>query len=65
MEINQRMTQGEWLGHTNQRVVDSRVTVGVIARHRVASDTSTLHKRAIRAETLLLHIPNNAAVYGL
>jgi hypothetical protein len=65
VEIDEWVTQRERLRHTHQRVVNGRVTVWVITRHGVTSNACTLYEWTVGAETLLLHVPNNAAVHGL
>ena len=56
------MAHGERLGETDQSVIDRAVTVRVVARHRVTRHAGTLHKWSVGAETLLLHVPNDATV---
>ena len=65
VEINQRMAQRKWLRHANEGVINCPVAMGVIARHGVASNTGALHVRAVRAETLLIHVPDDATMHGL
>jgi hypothetical protein len=65
VEINKWMTQRKRLSHANQRVVNSTVTVWVIARHGVAGNARALDERAVGAETLLVHVPNDSAVNWL
>ena len=65
VEIDEWMTQREWLRHADECVVNRGVAMGVIAGHGVACDARALHKWAVRTETLLFHVPNDAAVHRL
>ncbi|CAB4792711.1 unannotated protein [freshwater metagenome] len=65
VEVDERVTHREWLGHTHQGVVDGAVAVRVVLGHRVAADASRLHERTIRTEALLFHVPDDAAVHRL
>ena len=65
VEINQRVAQRKWLRHAHEGVINCAIAVRVIARHGVTRNASTLHVRTVRAETLLIHVPDNAAVHGL
>ncbi len=65
MEIDQRMSQRKWLGHTRQRVVDGGVAVGMETRHHVSDHTSAFHVVAVRPESLVEHRPQDSAVYRL
>ena len=65
VEINQRVAQRKWLRHAHEGVINCAVAMGVIARHGVTRNASALHVRTVRAETLLIHVPDNATVHGL
>ena len=65
VEVDQRVTQRERLGHAHECGVDGRVAVRVEAGHGVAGDARTLDVTAIGAEPLLLHVPDDPAVHRL
>ena len=65
MEVDQRVTQRERLGHSHERGVDGGVTVRMEPRHRVAGDASTFDVATVGAEALLLHVPDDSAVHWL
>ena len=65
VEINQRMAQRKWLRHAHEGVINGSVTMGVITRHSVTRNAGALHVRAVGAETLLVHVPDNATMHGL
>jgi hypothetical protein len=65
VEVDEWVAQRERLSHAHEGVVDGAVAVRVVTGHRVAGDACALDVRAVGAETLLVHVPNDSAVHGL
>ena len=57
MAIDQRITIGEWLGHTNHRIIDGCITVRVVLTHDFTDDVGRLDVRFIRQEARIIHCP--------
>jgi hypothetical protein len=62
VRIDERVSEGEVLGHPHQRVVDRRVAVRVVLAHHAADDVRGLPVGTIGPQTLLDHRPEDPAV---
>ena len=63
--VDQRMTQGEILCQTDQRVVHGGVTVGVIAAEHVTDGGGALAEGFIIGQAVLIHTVEDTAMYRL
>ena len=62
---DERLATAEVLTHTDQRLVDGSVAMGVILAHRVANDTGAFAEVAVRADALLQHRIQDSALHWL
>ena len=65
LAVDQRVPQGEFLCHADQRVVDGAVTVWVIVLEHLAHDASRLGEGTTGEEPLLIHREQDATMDGL
>ena len=65
LAVDQRVARRERLREPDQRLVDGRVAVRVVAAHRVADDARALDVRAVRRQAGLVHRVQHAPVHGL
>ncbi len=65
LAVDERVAQGEFLGHPHHRVVDGGVAVRVVVLEHLADDAGGLRVGAVGEEPLLLHRVEDAAVDGL
>ena len=63
--VDQRVADGEVLGHAHQSVVDGRVAVGVEVTHDVADDPRALAVRPVGLHARVVHAEEHAAVHRL
>ena len=61
--VNQWVTVGERLRHSDHRIVDRRIAVRVIFTHNFTDDVGGLDMRFIRKEAGIIHCPQDSAVY--
>ena len=65
LPVHQRITKGKVLDHPNERVVHSRITMGVILAKDVAHDGRALLIRPVRPQSRLMHGEKDAPVHRL
>jgi hypothetical protein len=65
LTINQHVTQGEILRHTNDGVVNGGVTVRMVLTDHVTDDTGRLLVRPVPVVIELMHREQNTTVNGL
>ena len=63
--VDERVAQRELLDHAGQRLVDGRVTVGVVRPHDVADDLGALVVRSVGPEPVVEHGVEDPAVHRL
>jgi len=63
--VDQRIAQGEGLRHANQRFVQRRVAMRMVAAHHIADDLRALAMLGVRGEILLPHRIENPALHRL
>ena len=65
LAVDQRVARRERLGEPDERLVDGRVAVRVVAAHRVTDHARALDVRAVRRQAGLVHRVQHAPVDGL
>ena len=65
LALDQRIAHGEVLGEANQRLVDGRIAVRVVAADDVADDPGALLEPGCRVQTQLAHRVEQAAMHRL
>ena len=62
---DQQLPHAERLGHAHKSVVDRGVAVRMVFTHHLADNAGAFPRRAVRAQALLAHGVNDAALHGL
>ena len=62
MAVNQRKSQGEGLGHADQRIVNRPITMWMEFSHHVADDAGALDMRPVWSQTHLGHLEQDASL---
>ena len=65
LTIDQRITHGEWLCHSNQCVVDGHIAVGMKFAEDVTNNAGAFFCGPVEIQTHLAHRIQNAAMYRL
>ena len=63
--IHERIAEREGLGHADERFIERRVAVRVVAPHHVADDFCAFAEPGVGRQVLLPHRVQNAALNGL
>ena len=63
--VHERIAEREGLGHADQRFIERRVAVRVVAPHHVADDFCAFAEPGVGRQVLLPHRVQNAALNGL